>query len=174
VEEKMDARASLMTALAAVVICAGSAACADSFERDAAEIKNLEAAYVSAIRKKNLDRLMDVYERSPKLFVFDLVPPRQYVGWDAYRADWQGVLDGCKDAPALEMSDLAVEGDGRYAWGHNIQHMSCTTPSGAKLDMTYRVTDVYRKIGGKWLIVHEHISVPVDLQTGKADLSSKP
>jgi hypothetical protein len=27
---------------------------------------------------------------------------------------------------------------------------------------------------GRWLIIHEHVSVPVDLDTGKPDLSSKP
>jgi ketosteroid isomerase-like protein len=37
-----------------------------------------------------------------------------------------------------------------------------------------RVTDGYRKIAGKWLIALEHISVPVDLKTGKASLSAKP
>ena len=36
---------------------------------------------------------------------------------------------------------------------------------GKTLDLTVRVTDVYRKIGGKWLIVHERVSVPVDLTT---------
>jgi len=36
------------------------------------------------------------------------------------------------------------------------------------------VSDVYRKIHGKWLIVQEHVSVPVDLNTGKPDLLSKP
>jgi hypothetical protein len=33
---------------------------------------------------------------------------------------------------------------------------------------------VYRKLRGHWLIVQEHVSVPVDLDTGKADLLSKP
>jgi hypothetical protein len=27
----------------------------------------------------------------------------------------------------------------------------------------------YRKIGNNWFIAHEHVSVPVDLQTGKAN-----
>jgi ketosteroid isomerase-like protein len=45
---------------------------------------------------------------------------------------------------------------------------------GNALDITVRITDVYRKINGKWLAVHEHVSWPVDLATGKADLSSKP
>jgi ketosteroid isomerase-like protein len=37
-----------------------------------------------------------------------------------------------------------------------------------------RLTDVYRRINGQWLIEHEHVSVPVDLDTGKPDLASKP
>jgi ketosteroid isomerase-like protein len=45
---------------------------------------------------------------------------------------------------------------------------------GNPIDMTLRLTDVLRKIKGKWLIVHEHVSVPVDVATGKADLTSKP
>jgi ketosteroid isomerase-like protein len=40
--------------------------------------------------------------------------------------------------------------------------------------MAFRLTDVLRKVKGKWLIVHEHVSVPVDVATGKADLTSKP
>jgi ketosteroid isomerase-like protein len=38
---------------------------------------------------------------------------------------------------------------------------------------TLRTTDCYRKVKGKWLIVHEHYSVPVDLSTAKADLASR-
>jgi hypothetical protein len=45
---------------------------------------------------------------------------------------------------------------------------------GSKFNFTVRVTDCYRKINGKWLITLEHISVPVDMNTGKPDLASKP
>jgi hypothetical protein len=40
--------------------------------------------------------------------------------------------------------------------------------------MTFRVSDGYKKINGKWMIVEEHLSFPVDIASGKADLSSKP
>ena len=40
--------------------------------------------------------------------------------------------------------------------------------------MTVRVSDVYRKTGGAWWIVQEHVSVPVDLDTGKPDMTAKP
>ena len=32
----------------------------------------------------------------------------------------------------------------------------------------------YRKINGKWLLTHEHSSVPFDAETGKASLAIKP
>ena len=49
-----------------------------------------------------------------------------------------------------------------------------TDKIGKPIDPTVRLTDVYRKISGHWLIEHEHVSVPVDLDTDKPDLASKP
>ena len=74
----------------------------------------------------------------------------------------------------FEISDLDITADSKLAFSHSIQHFSCTDAKGNKLEMTMRATDGYRKVKGKWLIVHEHISAPIDLATGKADLTSKP
>ena len=60
------------------------------------------------------------------------------------------------------------------AYSHSIQHVAGADKKGKKLDLTVRVTDVYKKISGNWLVIHEHVSVPVDLDTGKPDLASKP
>ncbi|MBE7169110.1 MAG: nuclear transport factor 2 family protein [Williamsia sp.] len=49
-----------------------------------------------------------------------------------------------------------------------------TTKDGEKRDMWYRITSGYKKAAGKWLIIHEHISEPVDLKTGKALFDLKP
>jgi ketosteroid isomerase-like protein len=40
--------------------------------------------------------------------------------------------------------------------------------------LVVRVTDVFRKLDGHWRIVQEHVSFPVDVSTGKADLLSRP
>jgi len=40
--------------------------------------------------------------------------------------------------------------------------------------LTLRVTDVYKKTRDGWRVVHEHVSVPVDLATNQPDLASKP
>jgi ketosteroid isomerase-like protein len=49
-----------------------------------------------------------------------------------------------------------------------------TDKDGKAAHLVVRSTDVWRKINGKWLIVQEHNSFPVDLTTGQADLLSKP
>src|SRR4029077_8129283 len=125
---------------------------------DKSDIEALEKRVVDGIEAKDPTAIMANYITGDSLVVFDVIPPRQYVGSDAYKKDWTGFLSGCADAPKVELSDLTIESDGKLACGHSIQHMSCTDPKGKKMDTTVRVTDFYRKTKGKWLIAHEHIS----------------
>ncbi len=161
-------------AIAFVAISVSITSAAESDPASVAAIKALEANFVAGVNAKDSAKIMANYEHSSSLVVFDLLPPRQYTGWDAYKKDWEGVLAGCKSAPKMEMTDLAIDAGADFGFGHNIQHFSCAGASGAPMDLTFRVTDGYKKIHGKWLIAHEHVSVPVDLETGKADLNSKP
>jgi ketosteroid isomerase-like protein len=138
---------------------------------DKADIAALEKRVAAGIEAKNADAVMANYIPGDSLVVFDLVPPRQYTGADAYKKDWAGVFAGCADSPKFDISDLDIAADRKLAYSHSIQHFTCTD---AKGNMTMRATDVYRKVNGKWLIVHEHYSAPIDLATGKADLTSKP
>ena len=43
-----------------------------------------------------------------------------------------------------------------------------------KSDRWLRWTACYRKTNGKWLIVHEHVSIPADMRSGEAVLDLKP
>jgi uncharacterized protein (TIGR02246 family) len=138
------------------------------------DIRALEDRFVAAFRAKDLDAIMKVYTPDQTLVVFDVVPPRQYVGVAAYRKDWQAVLDSFDGPITVERSDLDIVADRNLAYSHCIDHVVGTDKQGKKLDMTLRVTDVYKKIRGRWLVIHEHVSVPVDLATNKPDLASKP
>ena len=53
------------------------------------------------------------------------------------------------------------------------QTLTFTKKDSSKGHMIARVTDVLRKSNGR-LIVQEHVSFPVDPETGKADLLSQP
>lgn len=157
--------------LAAGTLFAGSAHAATS---DEAQIRALEDKFAAGVNAKNVDAIMKVYAPGKDLVVFDVVPPRQYVGAAAYRKDWQSTLGGFAGPVVFAITDLHVVTSGDLGYSHSIQHLAGTDPHGGKVDMTVRVTDVYRKENGKWLIVHEHVSVPVDLATDKADMTSAP
>ena len=139
---------------------------------DEAEIRALQERVAAAISAKDVDGIMKGY--SSDVYVFDVVPPRAYVGAAAWRADWVGVLKNTPGPMSLKVEDLAVTADGQIGYSHAIDHYVNTLPDGSKADMFIRASDVYRKVDGHWVIVEEHLSVPVDLATGKPDLLSKP
>jgi len=141
---------------------------------DKAQIERLERRYIAAFNAKDVKAIMSAYAPGAGLFVFDVTPPRQHVGWADYKKDYEDLFVAFPGPWKVEMSDLGVTVSGDVAYGHNIQATDATKPDGSKLAVTVRVTDVYRKINGKWLIVQEHVSVPVDLTTMKPDLTSAP
>jgi ketosteroid isomerase-like protein len=168
----MNIRMSAAGALALGAILAGSAWGAAAASPDEAQIQSLEKQFAAAVQTKDVAKIMAFY--APEgLFVFDVTPPRQYVGWPAYKKDWEGLFAGFSGPVKFSVSDVSVTAVGTVAYGHSIQSMNWTA-KGKPAGMVVRVTDVWRKIGGKWLVVQEHISVPVDLDTGKPDMMSKP
>jgi uncharacterized protein (TIGR02246 family) len=158
----------------ACVVTFGFASASHASPDDVAKIKALEQRLAAAVASRDVDAIMQAYVPDETLFVFDVIPPRQYVGAEAFRKDWGEFLAGLTGPLKYEVTDVAVTTAGDVAYGHSIQRVVATDTKGQPVDLTTRVTDVYRKLKGKWVIVQEHISVPVDLDTGKPDLSSKP
>jgi uncharacterized protein (TIGR02246 family) len=159
-----------------VAVCLGAGLPARAQMKDEQEIRALEDRFAAAANAKDLDAIMKVYVPGNDLFVFDVGVPRQHVGWEDYKKDWHDFLAMIPGPIKFTVGDLSVMSDGKIAYGHSIQHVSWTVTDGSSMDMTVRVTDVYRKIDGKWLIVQEHVSVPIDFSSGKPmpDMMSKP
>lgn len=53
------------------------------------------------------------------------------------------------------------------------QHATEKDSGGKPFEITYRVTDFWRKRNGQWKLIDSHLSFPVDMKTGKADLAAK-
>jgi uncharacterized protein (TIGR02246 family) len=145
------------------------------------EAKNNEAAirelydrWASAFRARDIDGIMSVYTPGDAVVAYDIVPPLQYVGKEAYRKDYEVFLAQYDGPIDIEYRDLRIVASGNVAFLHALERISGTMKNGQKSDIWVRATSGLRKIKGKWLIVHDHISVPVDLNTGKAVLDLKP
>ena len=134
---------------------------------DEAAIRALEDRFAAAFNAGDIDAMMKNYIPDNSLVVFDVVPRKEYHGADAYRKDWMDFFAHFSGRPKITITDLGITVDGNLGFSHSIQHIAGTDKQGRPVDRTVRVTDGYRKVGGKWLIVLEHVSVPVDLATGK-------
>ena len=53
---------------------------------DESEIRLLIDGWIKALRAKDINGLMSYY--APDILLFDLAPPLQYRGADAYRKNW--------------------------------------------------------------------------------------
>ncbi|MHB8599424.1 MAG: YybH family protein [Ktedonobacteraceae bacterium] len=87
--------------------------------------------------------------------------------WEEVFFVYQGPID-------YEIHDLSITVGDDVAFTHSLNRISGTMNNGQKTDLWLRWTACFRKINGKWLIVHHQNSVPVDLEHGKAVLDLKP
>ena len=145
---------------------------ADSAAQDKAAIQALYNEFNDAFNKKDVNRIMALY--APDVFVFDVVPPREYPTWDAYKKDWEELFVTFPGPITNSISELNITVVDSVAYTRVINDGTFAGKDGANTRMVVRTTDVLRKSNGKWRIVQEHNSFPVDPTTGKADLLSKP
>ena len=165
-----------LIALGAALVFSASTQAADhaAANADKAAIQALEDTYNEGFMAKDVDKVMSVYLPGKELFVFDVVPPREYHGADAYRKDFEGLFAAFPGPVKNTISEQTIHVVGSLAYGHNVQTGEFVGHDGAKVKIIVRTTDIYRKIDGKWLIVEEHNSLPVDLETMKPVMESKP
>jgi ketosteroid isomerase-like protein len=108
------------------------------------------------------------------LVVFDAVPPRQYVGARVLRKDFDDLFAIFPGPNSSQFEDLHVTTVGTLGYAHGIGTFNLTDKAGKQVTWVFRLTDALRKLNGKWLIVHEHVTWPVDPATDKADFLSRP
>jgi len=137
---------------------------------DKADIAATEKALVKAFVAKDINTMMSFY--APDIFLFDDGgPPRQIVGAAAVRKMFESFFKVIGSVKA-ELGELTIESDGTLAYAHYVQSMIYTYKSGQQAKVAVRWTDIFRKINGRWLLVHEHGSMPYDYRNGRTDLSS--
>jgi uncharacterized protein (TIGR02246 family) len=155
----------------AAVLCAAEVPAASADEN---AIRAVYERYSAAVAARDVDRIMSFYSPGPELLLFDAFPPRQFVGPAAVRKDYEDFFAAFPGPARSKVSDLRITVKPPLAYATGIDAWSVTGADGKATDMVFRFTDVLEKRNGKWLIVHEHISFPVDPESGKADFLSKP
>ena len=141
-------------------------------QTDEAQIRALIHERINAVRAKDVDGAM--FSVSPDILSFDVVNPLQTFGSDGMRKRAAQWFSGFKGAIGYDLRDLSIATGNDVAFSHSLNRVNGTTTDGQKLDMWWRSTVCYRKLDGKWMVTHEHNSVPFDPTSGKASLDLKP
>jgi uncharacterized protein (TIGR02246 family) len=145
----------------------------NSRTNDEAQIREVIASWAKAVRAKDVNAVMSHYAED--ILLFDLVPPLQYKGEAAYRNNWEEWFATWQGQIGYDIQDLSVTLGDDVAFRHSLNRISGTRTNGEETDVWVRATACYRKIDGKWLITHEHVSVPFYMDgSNRAALDLKP
>ena len=136
------------------------------------EVRALLESWSEAARIKDIDRLMSLY--SPDIVYFDVVPGLQYTGSAAVRGNFLRMFDAFKSSIGQEIRGLNILASGDIAAAYMLIRASGTLKNGRKVGHWVRATVCCRRSNHRWLIEHEHISLPVNFESGSAAMDLVP
>ena len=125
---------------------------------DEAKIRALIEDWARAVRSKNLDGIL--VDHSPEMLMFDVPPPMQSKGIEAYRKTWDVFFSWYQDSGVFNIEEMAVTAGDDVAFVTAVMRCAGTEPNGEKVELQFRLTVGLRKINGRWTVMHEHHSIP--------------
>ena len=125
---------------------------------DEAAVRDVIESWTSAVRRRDIAGILK--NHSPDIVMFDVPPPFQSRGIDAYRKTWDMFFSWTSDPIPFDVTDISIAAGNDVAFV--VAVMACAEPGsdGKPKPLAFRLTVGLRKIGGQWTIMHEHHSVP--------------
>jgi uncharacterized protein (TIGR02246 family) len=121
-------------------------------------IQKMVEDWASAVRTRNLPAVLSSH--SPDVLMFDVPPPFQSKGIDAYRKTWDLFFSWAGDPAVFDIKEMHVTAGNDVAFVAAVMRCAGREASGEDMELDFRLTIGLRKVDGKWVIVHEHHSVP--------------
>jgi ketosteroid isomerase-like protein len=139
---------------------------------DEAAIHAVLESMAGAVRAGNVDAMLA--QCAEDIVTFDLVAPIKHEGAEAIRPLWLQALAAFEPPIDYDFQQLHIEVDGDVAFARCLNRFGGTRRDGAQVVNWMRSTFALRRLQGRWKVVHEHVSVPFDMGTGKALLELHP
>jgi len=143
-----------------------------SADPDKDNIVALNQRLIDSFNKRDLAGVTSCYMSGEDLVFFEDTTPLQFKGTGALHTYLQDFIDSSSRIHA-EMEAVSIVVSGDLAAVHYVMPFSWTDKSGSYSERA-RYTQVLKRTNGRWLIWHEHFSVPYYPTSGKAMLSAKP
>jgi uncharacterized protein (TIGR02246 family) len=126
--------------------------------RDEAAVRKVVENWASAVRNRNLPAILR--NHSPDILMFDVPPPFQSKGIDAYRKTWDLFFSWAREPTVFDIDEMHVTAGSDVAFVAAAMRCAEREASGEDVELDFRLTIGLRKVEDQWVIVHEHHSVP--------------
>jgi uncharacterized protein (TIGR02246 family) len=125
---------------------------------DEAAVRSLVEIWANAVRRKDLAGILA--HHAPDMLMFDVPPPLQSKGLEAYRQTWDVFFSWSHDPVVYAIDEMSVTCGHDVAFVAAVMRCSGREKSGQDIALEFRMTMGLRKIDGQWIVMHEHHSVP--------------
>jgi ketosteroid isomerase-like protein len=149
-----------------------SPAMEDAMASSESELRALFDRRSEAMRAKDIDRLMLLF--APEIVYFDVVPPLRYAGSEALRNRFLHWFEGWKGPIGMQTRELNILAGEDVAAADMLIRASGTRANGREVGYWVRTSNGCRREKDRWLITHEHVSLPVDFESGRVALDLQP
>ena len=127
---------------------------------DESAIRDLMENWAKAVRSKNLEGILA--DHSPDILMFDVPPPIQSKGIEAYKRTWDVFYGWYQDDPSFDIREMNITTGIDVAFVTALMRCAGRTSTGEQSELDFRLTVGLRKLDGRWLIEHEHHSLPAE------------
>lgn len=125
---------------------------------DEAAVRSMVESWAAAVRRKDFAGILQ--NHSPDMVMFDVPPPFQSKGIDAYRKTWDTFFSWSSDPIPFDFTEMSITAGRDVAFVVAAMRCAEPGPDGEQKSLDFRLTIGLHKIEGRWTITHEHHSVP--------------
>jgi uncharacterized protein (TIGR02246 family) len=125
---------------------------------DEAAVRAVVEAWLAAIRRRDMEQILQSH--ASDIVMFDVPPPFQSKGLEAYQATWQ-LFYACASEPVVfEPTEMSITAGADVAFVVATMRCGGSQANQNPEGLDFRLTMGLRKIDDRWIIMHEHHSVP--------------
>ncbi len=123
-------------------------------------VRKVVEDWAAAVRQRDLPAILR--HHSPDILMFDVPPPFQSKGIEAYRKTWDLFFSWAHDPAIFDIKEMKVIAGSDVAFVAASMRCTGKEPGGEDFALDFRLTVGLHKVDGQWMIIHEHHSVPAD------------
>lgn len=122
-----------------------------------ARVRQLIEDWAAAVRNGDMEGILA--HHADNIVMYDVPKPFQSLGIDAYRRTWDTFFAYTKPG-VFDIRELHIVADKNVAFCFALMKCADKSTTVEYVELDFRLTVGLKKINDRWIIIHEHHSIP--------------